>query len=81
MSWVNIIEPKSANGQLKQIYEAAEKRAGYVPNVAKVQSLRPETMAAGFAIYRQVMDSPTGISLRQRVLIATVVSKVNGCKY
>jgi alkylhydroperoxidase family enzyme len=52
-----------------------------VPNIAKVQSLRPKTMERGFDLYCQVMDDPTGIGRRERVLIATVVSKVNGCLY
>jgi alkylhydroperoxidase family enzyme len=52
-----------------------------VPNIAKVQSLRPKTMERGFDLYRQVMDDPTGIGRRERVLVATVVSKVNGCLY
>ncbi len=81
MAWVKIIEPRSARDRLKEIYELASKRAGYVPNITKVQSLRPETMDISFALYRQIMGAPTGISRRQRVLIATVVSKVNGCDY
>ena len=32
-------------------------------------------------MYRQLMDAPTGISSRQRVLIATVASEINGCYY
>jgi alkylhydroperoxidase family enzyme len=79
MAWVKMIEPKAATGLLKEIYESAKKRAGYVPNITKLQSLRPETMDIGFALYRQLMDAPTGISRRQRVLIATVVSRINGC--
>ena len=33
------------------------------------------------ARYCQIMDDPAGIGRRERVLIATVVSKVNGCLY
>ena len=79
MAWVKMIEPETATGLLKKIYESAEKRAGYIPNMTKLQSLRPETMNTSFTLYRQLMDSPTGISQRQRVLVATVVSKINGC--
>ncbi len=81
MAWVKIIEPETATDQLKKIYDAARERAGYVPNITKLQSLRPETMSLGFALYQQIMDAETGISRLQRVLIATVVSKVNGCYY
>ena len=81
MAWVRIVQPEEATGVLKDIYQTAEDKAGYVPNVTKLQSLRPETMQIGLSLYRQVMDAPTGINLRQRVLIATVVSKINGCYY
>ncbi len=81
MAWVKTIEPDAAKDLLKDLYQAAQKRLGYVPNIAKVQSLRPETMRIGVSLYRQLMDAPTGISFRQRVFIATVVSKANGCYY
>jgi alkylhydroperoxidase family enzyme len=79
MAWIKTIPPEAATGKLKEIYDAAAARAGFVPQMTRLQSLRPETMEIGFALYRQLMDAPTGITRRQRVLIATVVSKVNGC--
>ncbi len=81
MAWVKVIEPGDATGRLKHIYQAAQQRAGYVPHVTKLQSLRPDTLQSGLALYRQLMDAPTGLTVRQRVLIATVVSHVNGCHY
>lgn len=81
MSWIRTIDPEAATGELARIYDEASARAGNVPNITKLQSLRPATMAAGFALYRQVMDGAGGLSHLQRVLIATVVSKVNGCHY
>ena len=81
MSWVKTIAEDSVSGSLREIYERVRARAGFVPNIAKLQSLRPKSMAHGFDLYCQVMDDPTGISKRERVLIATVVSKVNGCWY
>jgi alkylhydroperoxidase family enzyme len=81
MAWIKTIAPEAATGKLKEIYEAASARAGYVPQMTRLQSLRPETMEIGFSLYRHLMDAPTGITRRQRVLIATVVSKVNGCHW
>lgn len=81
MPWIQTVEPEAATGKLKQIYDDAVARAGYLPQMTRLQSLRPETMGLGFALYRQLMDAPTGLTRRQRVLIATVVSKVNGCHY
>jgi uncharacterized peroxidase-related enzyme len=81
MAWVQTVAEEAAAGKLREVYERVRERAGVVPNVARVQSLRPETTGHGFALYCQVMDAPTGITRRERVLIATVVSKVNGCLY
>ena len=81
MSWVQTVAEGAASGALREIYERVRARAGFIPNIAKVQSLRPKTMAHGFDLYCRIMDEPTGIGKRERVLIATVVSKVNGCWY
>lgn len=81
MPWVPIIPEEQAAGSLADLYRRVRERAGTVPNIAKVQSLRPETTGHGFDLYCQLMDAPTGLTRRARVLIATVVSKVNGCLY
>lgn len=81
MAWVQMIPENAASGDLREVYRRVHARAGFVPNIAKVQSLRPRTMAHGFDLYCQVMDDPAGIPKRERVLIATVVSGVNGCLY
>jgi uncharacterized peroxidase-related enzyme len=81
MAWVRMVPGKAASGKLREVYQRSRERAGFVPNVAKVQSLRPQTTEHGFDLYCQVMDDPTGLGKRERVLIATVVSKVNGCLY
>ncbi len=81
MAWVQTVCEDAATGKLRELYQQARERAGVVPNIARLQSLRPETASRGFGLYCQVMDDPTGITRRERVLIATVVSKVNGCLY
>lgn len=81
MAWVKTIQEVEATGRLASVYERVKARAGKVPNIARLQSLRPETMDRGFDLYCQLMDSTGGISRRERVLIATVVSKINGCLY
>ena len=51
-----------------------------VINLVRIQSLRPETMAIGLEFYRHLMDGPGGPTRLRRVLIATVVTKINGCR-
>ena len=81
MTWVQTVPEETASGKLHEVYQRVRERAGLVPNIAKLQSLRPKTTAHGFDLYCQIMDDPTGITRRERVLIATVVSKANGCLY
>lgn len=81
MAWVPTIRESEATAAVASLYDRSTARAGKLPNIAKVQSLRPTTAVRGFDLYCQIMDDPTGLSRRERVLIATVVSKVNGCFY
>lgn len=81
MSWVPTIGESEATDSAASLYRKAAARAGFVPNIARLQSLRPATAERGFDLYCQLMDDPTGLSRRERALIATVVSKVNGCLY
>lgn len=81
MAWVQMVDVDAASGKLQEMYQRVRQRAGVVSHIATLQSLRPKTMERGFDLYCQIMDDPTGISKRERVLIATVVSKINGCVY
>lgn len=81
MSWIRTVPNEQATGLLAQIYDETSAKFGKVINLVRIQSLRPETMAMGRQLYRHLMDGPGGLTRLQRVLIATVVSKVNGCVY
>jgi uncharacterized peroxidase-related enzyme len=81
MAWVQTVSEGAAGDGLRELYQRARERAGFIPNIARVQSLRPETAQRGFDLYCQLMDDASGLSRRERVLIATVVSQVNGCWY
>ena len=81
MSWIRTIPEDQAQGSLKTIYDETRIKHGRVINLVRIQSLRPETMAIGRQFYRHLMESPGGLTRVQRFLIATVVSKTNGCLY
>ena len=81
MAWVEMRSESADTPALQEFYRRTEARVGKLPNIARVQSLRPATASRGFDLYCQVMDDPTGLSRRERVLIATVVSRINGCLY
>jgi uncharacterized peroxidase-related enzyme len=82
MPWIRTVPPEEAAGLLRQIYDAAVRRAGRVFNVVQLQSLRPKVLDASMQLYLQLMHAPDGALTRaQREMIAVVVSATNGCHY
>jgi len=82
MAWIRTIAPGEATGLLKRLYDEALARAGKVFNVLRIQSLRPEVLRAGVALYQEIMLSPRSpLSRAQREMIAVAVSRANGCHY
>jgi uncharacterized peroxidase-related enzyme len=82
MAWIRTVEPRDAEGLLRRLYDAAIRRAGKVFNVLRAQSPRPRVLRASTQLYLEVMHSTeSGLSRRQREMVATVVSAVNGCHY
>ncbi len=81
MSWIKTVPENEATGLLATIYDQTRAKFGHVINLVSIQSLRPENMEFGRQFYRHLMTAPGGLSRLQRVLIATVVSKLNNCLY
>ncbi len=50
-------------------------------NVLAAQAGTPELLRTHVAFYRQVMFGPSGLSRRERELVATAVSVQNRCAY
>ena len=76
------VAPGQAEGLLGQMYEAAVRRAGRVFNVIRIQSPRPKVLRASTQLYMELMyPSEGGLDRAQREMIATVVSRTNGCFY
>ena len=82
MAWIKIVAPQNATGLLKKLYDDALKRVGKVFNIVRIQSLRPRTLRASTQLYVELMYSTdSGLTRAQREMIATVVSRTNGCHY
>lgn len=81
MAHIRLVEDNSATGSLRQLYDAAVRRAGRVWNIVKTMSPNPPVLEASLKLYEQVMKGPSPLTRAQREMVAVVVSGVNDCFY
>ncbi len=81
MAWIKTIDEKEAEGNLKRQYDAATKRAGKVFGIVKIMSQNAETMRSSMGLYLAAMFGKSPLSRPHREMLATVVSRANGCHY
>jgi alkylhydroperoxidase family enzyme len=81
MAWIRTVAPEEAKGRLARLYAQAVRRAGKVFQVIRLQSLHPHVLAATTDVYLAVMYAPGRLTRVQRELLATAVSRENGCHY
>ncbi len=79
--WIRTVPVESATGQVAEAYAAATARAGKVFQVVQMMSLNPAAQRAAMDLYLALMHGPSGLTRRQRELIATTVSALNHCVY
>ena len=78
---IRLIPEDEADGLLKEEYDAAVERAGKVFNILKSMSLNPPVLRASMELYRAIMFGESGLSRRERELLATVTSAEQSCHY
>ncbi len=81
MAYIRTVSPEEAQGELKQLYDQAQRRAGYVAQVLRLMSVEPRVLAASVNMYLELMYRPGGLTRTQCELIAVVVSRANNCYY
>ena len=81
MAWIELVPDDAATGKLKQYYDAAIARAGRVYNIVRTMSPDPAVLEASMAFYVKIMKGPSGVTRRERELLAVVTSAANDCYY
>jgi alkylhydroperoxidase family enzyme len=81
VAYIRLIDEAEADGLLAEEYDAAIERAGKVFNIVRAMSLRPAVLRASIALYREIMFGESGLSRRERELLATVSSAAQDCHY
>ncbi len=81
MVHIRLIDEGEADGLLKAEYDAAIVRAGKVFNILKSMSLNPPVLRASMELYKAIMFGESGLSRKERELLATVTSAEQFCRY
>ena len=58
MSFIKVIDPKSAKGRLAKTYARVSGPGGQVDNVLQIHSLRPHSLEGHMALYKAVLHHP-----------------------
>ncbi len=80
-SWFPVPGEAELPDGLRGLFAKARERLGFVPNVFRVYSFRPERLSAWFAHFRQLHVPSDGLGAADREMVAVVVSSANGCLY
>src|SRR5215212_10756382 len=81
ISWFPIPEETELPEGLQGLFRKAREQVGFVPNVFRAYSYRPERLSAWFAHYRQLHEPTENLDAAEREMIAVAVSMANGCLY
>ncbi len=81
MTWVRTVAEAEGEGYVKTVYEGMVKQRGWVPNIVKSTTTRPEMTRAWMSLYTTLMFGQSDLTRPQREMIATVVSVANRCHY
>ncbi len=81
MAYIRKVPHDEATGLLKKQFDEGVRRAGRVYQILAIQSLTPEALDAVMAFYQSVMLGKGPLRRWVRELLATVVSRANGCNY
>lgn len=76
--FIQTVSESEAEGKLREIYEGDHKSLGYVPNHAKVFSLRPEVLEAWRAFQGSIRKN---LRLRRYELVTLAAAMALKCRY
>jgi len=81
LSWLRVPAEEEAPAGVLEMYEKANEKLGFIPNVLRVYALRPRHLELWNAFYDDLMRGDSTLTRPQREMIAVVVSTVNRCHY
>lgn len=81
ISWFPVPDEADLPDDLRGLFAKARERIGFVPNVFRVYSFRPERLRTWFSHFKQLHEPTDNLSAAEREMVAVAVSMANGCLY
>jgi uncharacterized peroxidase-related enzyme len=81
ISWFPVPDESELPEGLQGLFAKARESIGFVPNVFRAYSFRPERLSAWFGHFKILHEPTDNLSVAEREMIAVAVSMENGCLY
>lgn len=79
MSRINVVDPKTATGEARELLEGVRQQLGIVPNFIRALANSPKALSAFLGLYAPLGGAAIDKATQER--IALVVAEENGCQY
>ena len=80
MSRLKKLSKDQVSEDVQALYERVGQERGNVPNMFRIYAHRPEILKTMVAHLGAITKTGT-VSVRTKELVATLVSRINGCEY
>lgn len=81
ISWFPVPTEDKLPENLQGLFKKLKQKIGFVPNVFRVYSYRPERLSTWFSHFKQLHEPTDNLNAAEREMIAVAVSMTNGCLY
>ncbi|HEX5690703.1 MAG TPA: peroxidase-related enzyme, partial [Roseiflexaceae bacterium] len=81
ISRLHVPDERELPEDIQELFAKSREKPGFVPNVFRASSLRPEQLRGFVALYDSIMEAQSGLTKAEREMIAVAVSAENHCFY
>lgn len=81
LAWVHVPGEEEVPEEVSSLWQRADQKIGFVPNVLRTWALRPQHLLRWRKYMDELLKGDSGLSEAQREMIGVVVSSTNRCYY
>src|SRR4029078_12590693 len=81
ISRLSVPKEQALPDDVTTLFDKLRNKPGFVPNVYRAYSLRPQQLRGFIALYDAIMTEESGLTKAEREMIAVAVSAQNHCFY